>query len=189
MRGAVNGSEDCAVRSDHCGCEWSNWRVVGALITAGTNWALAVRRERVEGCREKRNRAIELIRASREIVAELLAAEMATKISLEKKRWYSADVHLTMLITRLLVEEGLKAYSSSGTYVRDVYLCLTEVFYPYAYGEEFHPSCMTPETLAVHFWSKSWETDVPRWVRTAKAVRKHLRTLGRCVSLPLGTRA
>lgn len=93
------------------------------------------------------------------------------------------------LITRLLVEEGLKTYSPSGTYVRDIYLCPTEVFYPYAYGETFQPSCMTPETLAVHFWSKSWETDVPRWVRTAKAIRKHLRKLGSRVPLPLGTRA
>ena len=93
------------------------------------------------------------------------------------------------LITRLLVEEGLKTYSPSGTHVRDIYLCPTEVFYPYAYGEAFHPSSMTPETLAVHFWSKSWETNVPRLVRTAKAVRKHLRRFGSRVSVPLGTGA
>lgn len=78
------------------------------------------------------------------------------------------------LITRLLVEEGLTTYSPFGTNVQDVYLCPTGVFYPYAYGEEFHPSCITPETLAVHFWSKSWEKDVPGWVKAAKSIRKCL---------------
>jgi len=78
------------------------------------------------------------------------------------------------LITKLLVREGLNSYSSCGTMVRDVYLCPTETFYPYAFNEEFHESCITPETLAVHHWSKSWEKDVPDWVRVAKSVRKRL---------------
>jgi len=78
------------------------------------------------------------------------------------------------LITKLLVEEGLAAYSSRGTQVRDVHLCPTKVFYPYAIGEDFHPSCITPSTLAVHVWSHrpSWNKDVPAWVRLAKSVRK-----------------
>ena len=80
------------------------------------------------------------------------------------------------LITKLLVEEGLTAYSSRGTQVRDIHLCPTEVFYPYAHGENFHPSCITPDTLAVHVWSHtpSWNKDLPAWVRLAKSVRKRL---------------
>lgn len=78
------------------------------------------------------------------------------------------------LITKLLVKEGLTSYSSCGTMVRDIYLCPTETFYPYAFDEEFHESCITAETLAVHYWSKSWEKDVPDWVRVAKSIRKRL---------------
>ncbi len=80
------------------------------------------------------------------------------------------------LITKLLVEEGLTAYSPHGTQVRDIHLCPTEVFYPYALGQEFHPSCITPNTLAVHVWSHqpSWNKDVPAWVRLAKSVRKQV---------------
>jgi hypothetical protein len=50
------------------------------------------------------------------------------------------------------------------------------VFYPYAFGEDFNPSCITPNTLAAHVWSQqpSWNKDVPAWVRLAKSVHKHL---------------
>ena len=78
------------------------------------------------------------------------------------------------LVTKLLVQHGLRAYSPGGTMVQDVYLCPTEIFYPYAFGEDFHDSCITQETLAVHHWSKSWESNVPRWVRLAKAARARL---------------
>lgn len=78
------------------------------------------------------------------------------------------------LITKLLIKEGLRSYAPGGTMVRDVHLCPTEVFYPYAFNEEFHESCITQETLAVHYWSKSWEKNTPRWVRAAKSVRKGL---------------
>ena len=78
------------------------------------------------------------------------------------------------LITKLLMQHGLHSYSPGGTMLQDVYLCPTEVFYPYAFDEDFHVSCITGETLAVHHWSKSWEKDVPRWVRIAKAARTRL---------------
>ena len=78
------------------------------------------------------------------------------------------------LVTKLLVQHGLRSYSPKGTMVRDVYLCPTEVFYPYAFNEDFHDSCITQETLAVHHWSKSWEKDVPHWVRIAKSARARL---------------
>ncbi len=78
------------------------------------------------------------------------------------------------LVTKLLVKNGLRAYSPGGAMVRDVFLCPTETFYPYGFNEDFHPSCITQETLAVHHWSKSWEKDVPRWVRVAKSARARL---------------
>ena len=75
------------------------------------------------------------------------------------------------LITRLLLAEGLQSYSPSGTQVKDIFVCPTEYFFPYPFGAEFHPSCITPNTYGVHFWERSWEKSVPGWVRFAKAVR------------------
>ena len=78
------------------------------------------------------------------------------------------------LVTKLLLKQGLHSYSPKGVMVQDIYLCPTEVFYPYAFNEDFHESCITRETLAVHHWSKSWEKDVPRWIRVAKSARARL---------------
>ncbi len=75
------------------------------------------------------------------------------------------------LITKLLLAEGLEAYSPSGAEVKDIFVCPTEYFFPYPYGGEFHSSCITPETYGVHFWERSWEKTVPGWIRLAKAVR------------------
>ena len=79
------------------------------------------------------------------------------------------------LITRLLVEEGLQAYSSSGVDVNDVFICPTEYFFPYPFGAEFHSSCITPETYGVHYWERSWEKDIPAWIRLAKSFRDRAR--------------
>ena len=29
-------------------------------------------------------------------------------------------------------------------------------FYPYAWDEDFHPSCIKNDTFAIHYWAKSW---------------------------------
>ena len=75
------------------------------------------------------------------------------------------------LITRLLLAEGLQAYSPMGVQVKDIFVCPTEYFFPYPYGAEFTPACVTPETYGVHFWERSWEKTVPAWIRFAKAIR------------------
>lgn len=75
------------------------------------------------------------------------------------------------LITRLLREEGLASYAPEGVYVKDIFICPTRFFFPYAFGEEFRPSCVTPDTYGVHFWHKSWERDLPVPVRVAKWMR------------------
>jgi len=70
--------------------------LVGAIITAATNWILASKRERLEERRENRSKAIELKRAKREVGFELLTAETSARICVEKRHEYSADIHLTM---------------------------------------------------------------------------------------------
>jgi hypothetical protein len=81
------------------------------------------------------------------------------------------------LITRLLREEGLRRYAAEGVWVKDIFVCPTQYFFPFAFGEEFTPACITTETLGVHFWEKSWEKDVPGWLRVAKSVRDRARRL------------
>ena len=65
--------------------------IVGAAIVATTNYALAVRRERADQKRDNRDHAIEVKRAARLIDAELLRAQAAAAICVEKRRWWSAD--------------------------------------------------------------------------------------------------
>lgn len=65
--------------------------IVGAIIGAATNYALAVRRERADNERNSRNHAIEAKRAARLIDAELLRAQAATAICVEKRHWWSAN--------------------------------------------------------------------------------------------------
>ncbi len=81
------------------------------------------------------------------------------------------------LITRLLLAEGLQAYSPSGAAVKDIFVCPTEYFFPYPFGEKFNTSCITPSTYGVHFWERSWEKTVPTWIRFAKTVRDRARRL------------
>jgi mannosyltransferase OCH1-like enzyme len=77
-------------------------------------------------------------------------------------------------ITRLLKEAGLQQYSKEGVMVGDIFIAPTPVFFPFHFREEFTPSCITDETLAVHFWEKSWEKSVPLPIRLAK---KYIRKL------------
>ena len=55
--------------------------------------------------------------------------------------------------------------------MKDIFVCPTEYFFPYPFGTEFRSSCITPDTYGVHFWERSWEKNVPAWVRFAKTVR------------------
>ena len=54
-----------------------------------------MRRERTDRQRDNRNHAIEVKRAARLIDAELLRAQAAAHICIEKKHWWSADVELS----------------------------------------------------------------------------------------------
>nr|WP_275266202.1 glycosyltransferase [Rhodovastum atsumiense] len=78
------------------------------------------------------------------------------------------------LITSLLLQNGLKAYHPDGVYVRDIYLCPVPVFFPFFLGETFTEACVRKETIGIHFWEKSWEKDLPRYIRLAKAIKHQI---------------
>jgi hypothetical protein len=76
-------------------------------------------------------------------------------------------------ITRLLRSAGLDGYSADGVLVKDIFIAPTPVFFPFHYSETFSEDCITEQTLAAHFWEKSWESSVSKPVRLAqKCVRK-----------------
>ena len=99
---------------------------------------------------------------------ERLLSKRRMPLSLERPTSFGPK-----LITKLLREEGLMSYSPDGMQVGDVFIYPTPVFFPFSWREEFDPSCIGEETLAVHFWEKSWDRDVPlplRLVRSARAL-------------------
>jgi len=71
-------------------------------------------------------------------------------------------------ITRLLKQAGLREYSAAGVTVQDIFVAPSQVFFPFHFTEQFTPACITEETLAVHFWEKSWASTVPIPIRLAK---------------------
>ena len=66
--------------------------IVGATIGDATNYFLAIRRERADKERDSLNHAIEVTRAARLIQAELLRAQAAAAICVDKRHWWSGDV-------------------------------------------------------------------------------------------------
>jgi hypothetical protein len=77
-------------------------------------------------------------------------------------------------ITRLLREAGLHYYSTNGVMVDDIFVAPVPTFFPFHYTGKFTPECVTPETLAIHFWEKSWQKSVPLLFRTMQQVREQL---------------
>jgi hypothetical protein len=80
------------------------------------------------------------------------------------------------LITRMLVQHGLRHYARDGVMVNGVFVCPTQWFFPYAYGETFDENLVTADTFGIHFWEGSWKKDVPAPIRWAKAARQMLAT-------------
>jgi hypothetical protein len=78
------------------------------------------------------------------------------------------------LITRLLRQEGLRHYSATGVYVRDIFVCPKPMFFPFDYGEEFSEDRLDGDTLAAHFWDRSWSKDIPTPIRWVQALRRHI---------------
>jgi mannosyltransferase OCH1-like enzyme len=79
------------------------------------------------------------------------------------------------LITSLLKKHGLREYDQKGVNVRDIHICPTPVFFPFAMDEEFSEACIAEETLGIHFWEHSWAKDIPFAIRMAYSVKRRLR--------------
>ncbi|CAH2599848.1 conserved protein of unknown function [Rhodovastum atsumiense] len=78
------------------------------------------------------------------------------------------------LVTRLLRQRGLKQYDSTGVYVRDIFVCPKQMFFPFSWRETYAEAAVGPETLGIHFWESSWESSLPFYLRMAKTFRKRL---------------
>jgi hypothetical protein len=69
--------------------------LIGGMITAGANFVLAVRRERVEAERDRRSHAIEIRRAARLIIMELRLGEATAQLYIDKRYWWDhSDIQL-----------------------------------------------------------------------------------------------
>jgi hypothetical protein len=66
--------------------------VVGAVITTGTNYVLAVRKERAEADQRERSRANKLKTAARLIANEFFTARAAARTLVEKKSWVPTEI-------------------------------------------------------------------------------------------------
>lgn len=77
--------------------------IVGGIITAISNYLLYQKREKTERERDRRNRVVEITRASRLIDADLSWAQAAANICIEKRHWWSA-------VTPPLTVEGWQQY-------------------------------------------------------------------------------
>jgi mannosyltransferase OCH1-like enzyme len=77
-----------------------------------------------------------------------------------------------VLVTTMLKEEGLVRYSPHGIYVKDIFLCPVHWFYPFGMNETFTPECVREDTLAAHFWEKSWDKYVNTPTRLARFVKR-----------------
>ena len=82
------------------------------------------------------------------------------------------------LITRMLREAGLDHYSDQGVLVKDIFVCPIHWFFPFGMDEEFTPECIQQDTLAVHFWEKSWDKYTSRATRIMRGARSIARRVG-----------
>lgn len=82
--------------------------------------------------------------------------QMRTRLLAEFDGAEAANHSAPRLLTRLLVERGLDRYDPRGVEVQGVRVEPCPVFYPYSWRENFRLAAVAPETLAVHFWEKSW---------------------------------
>jgi hypothetical protein len=66
--------------------------LVGAGITTGTNYLLAVRKEKAEAAEHRVARTTELKTAARLIANEFFVAQAAARMLVEKKRWAPEEI-------------------------------------------------------------------------------------------------
>jgi mannosyltransferase OCH1-like enzyme len=109
-------------------------------------------------------------------IAKVLARMMASRNS-----YMGVDIPTAIgpkLITSMLRDEGLKHYSEAGVFVGDVFVCPWHWFYPFGMDEVFTPECVREDTLAAHFWDKSWDQYTSRSTRFLRGARSLVRRAG-----------
>ena len=65
------------------------------------------------------------------------------------------DIMGPVMLTGVLMREGLSAYSETPVRVGGAMIFPKDVFYPY-FDRETRPATVGPETFAMHLWAKRW---------------------------------
>ncbi len=63
------------------------------------------------------------------------------------------------MVTKLLCEQGLRAYEPRGAWIKDIRVYPRPVFYPFSWAESFSLDVIQRETVTVHFWDKTWHQE------------------------------
>ncbi|MBL8704458.1 MAG: BNR-4 repeat-containing protein [Rhodospirillales bacterium] len=111
--------------------------------------------------------------------------QMRTRLLAEFDGSEPANHSAPRLLTRMLVEQGLDRYDPRGVDVRGLRVEPRPVFYPHSWREPFRLAAVAPETLAVHFWEKSWhapEASAEARLETLEA--EHQRLIGEALLPP-----
>ncbi len=73
------------------------------------------------------------------------------------------------MVTRLLKASGWHGRNERAVLVKDAITVYPHTLcYPYFWRERFTPTCLKPDTVAVHHWSSSWDQhnpQTPTWAR------------------------
>jgi hypothetical protein len=86
------------------------------------------------------------------------------------------------LITETVLAQGLAPFPRENVLQRHTALTLfpTSWFYPYPWNGRFDPSCVTPDTAAIHHWEASWGGTLTRrkiWADRARRLLAYLAPL------------
>nr|WP_083916104.1 glycosyltransferase [Methylobacterium sp. B34] len=77
------------------------------------------------------------------------------------------------LISAMLLAYGAPKISSDVITINSVTLYPRRYFYPYHWTEDFSPTCIVPDTFAIHHWDMSWhDQEKPLPIRVLKALIK-----------------
>ena len=66
--------------------------------------------------------------------------------------WSSSDFVITDILTKTI--DNL--YGEKIRKNEEITIYPTTYFYPFKYGEEFTPDCLTENTYTIHWWEQSW---------------------------------
>lgn len=65
------------------------------------------------------------------------------------------------LLSRVLREDGDPQPNAKPYVYQGVKLYPPRYFYPYEWFDEFDPACVTPDTVAIHYWAGLWKHKKP----------------------------